>query len=139
MNAKQLVTGAVVGAATLSVSGYLMFWIALGDFYTHALTAGSATGVPRQSPVVWAIMLGAVSYGALLTLAIGSRGGSASVRTGIVVGAIVGFLVWCTADFMLYGISNVLDLSSTLIDPLIEVVPSAIAGGAIAAALQRIR
>jgi hypothetical protein len=139
MIAKQLVIGAVVGAATLSASGYLIFWLALGDFYAHALTAGTATGVPRQSPVAWAIMLGALSYGVLLTLAIRSRRDHPPVRTGIVVGAIVGFLVWCTADFMLYGISNVLDLSSALIDPLIEVVPSAIAGGAIAVALQRIR
>jgi hypothetical protein len=54
------------------------------------------------------------------------------------IGAIVGLLVWFTADFMLYGISNVLNLTSVLIDPLLEVAPSAAAGGAIAAALRRI-
>jgi hypothetical protein len=136
MTAKQLATGTIVGASTLSATGYFMFWIALGDFYGYALTSGSATGVPREAPLVWAIALGALSYGALLTLAIGHRQGSPAIRAGVKVGAVVGFLVWCTADFMLYGISNVLDLTSTLIDPLLEVVPSAVAGGAIAVVLR---
>jgi hypothetical protein len=55
------------------------------------------------------------------------------------IGAVVGFLVWFTADFMLYGISNVLNLTSVLIDPLLELVPSAITGGVIALVLARIR
>jgi hypothetical protein len=38
---------------------------------------------------------------------------------------------------MLYGISNVLNLSSALVDPLLEVLPSAAAGGAIAAVLRK--
>jgi hypothetical protein len=54
------------------------------------------------------------------------------------IGAVVGFLVWFTADFMLYGISNVMNIASALIDPLLEAVPSALAGGAVAAALRRI-
>jgi len=123
----------------LSATGYLMFWIALGDFYAYALRSGAATGVPRESPLVWAVALGALSYGALLTLAIGNRTGSPAIGAGIKVGAVVGFLVWFTADFMLFGISNVLSLTSTLIDPLLEVVPSAVAGGAIAVVLRNVR
>jgi hypothetical protein len=139
MTAKQLATGTMVGAASLSATGYLMFWMALGNFYAYALNSGSATGVPRESPLVWAVALGALSYGALLTLATGNRLGSPTVGAGVKVGAVVGFLVWFTADFMLYGISNVLNLTSTLIDPLLEVVPSAVAGGAIAVVLRNLR
>jgi hypothetical protein len=58
---------------------------------------------------------------------------------GVKVGAVVGFLVWFTADFMLYGISNLLNLTSTIIDPLLEVVPSAVAGGVIAMVLRNIK
>jgi hypothetical protein len=138
MTARQLAAGTVVGAVTLAASGYVVFGIVLGGFYAHALNAGSATGVARESPLVWAIALGAVSYGALLTLAIGSRDGSPTVQAGITIGAVVGFLVWFTADFMLYGLSNVLDLTSALIDPLLEVVPSAITGGVIAGVLRKV-
>ena len=39
---------------------------------------------------------------------------------------------------MLYGISNVRNLTSTVVDPLLELVPGAIAGGVIAAVLGKI-
>ena len=77
------------------------------------------------------------SYGALLTLVIGSRASELTMASGIRIGAIVSFLVWFTADFMLYGISNVGNLTTTLVDPLLELVPGAIAGGVIAAVLRR--
>jgi hypothetical protein len=133
---RELATGTVVGAVTLSATGYVLFWTVLGNFYAYALSAGSATGVPRESPVIWAVALGALSYSALVTLAIGTRAASPTLGAGIKVGAVIGFLVWFTADFILYGISNVLNLTSALIDPLLEVVPSAVTGGAIAALLR---
>lgn len=139
MTARDLAAGTVVGAVTLSATGYVMFWTVLGNFYAYALGAGSATGVPRESPLIWAVALGALSYGALLTLAIGNRAGSPTIGAGIKVGAIIGFLVWFTADLFLYGLSNVLNLTSALIDPLLEVVPSAVAGGAVAAVLGRLK
>jgi hypothetical protein len=39
---------------------------------------------------------------------------------------------------MLYGISNVGNLTTTVVDPLLELVPGAIAGGAIAGVLKRV-
>jgi len=95
--------------------------------------------VPRESPLVWAVALAALSYSALLTLAIGNRLGSPAIGAGVKVGAVVGVLVWFTADVMLYGISNVMNLSMTCIDPLLEIVPSAVAGGAIAVVLRNVR
>ena len=53
-------------------------------------------------------------------------------------GAVVSFLLWFTADFMLYGISNVGNLIGTVTDPLLELVPGAIAGGVIAFVFGRI-
>jgi hypothetical protein len=48
-----------------------------------------------------------------------------------------GTLHWFTADFVLYGISNVGNLTTTIVDPLLELVPGAIAGGVIAGVLRR--
>ncbi len=61
MTAKQLAAGTVVGAATLSATGYVMFGIVLRNFYAHALSAGSASGVPRDALLFWAVGLGALS------------------------------------------------------------------------------
>jgi hypothetical protein len=138
MDAKRFVIGTVVGAAVLLATGYLIFGIALDDFVPYALNAGSATGVARDSPLWWAVVLGELSYSALVTLAVGSRAGIVGAKAGAKIGAIVGFLVFFTGDFMLYGISHVGNLTSTVVDPLLELVPGAIAGGVIAVALGQV-
>ena len=119
MTARDLAIGTVVGAVTLSATGYVMFWTVLRNFYTYALGAGSATGVPRESPVVWAVALGALSYSALVTLAIGNCGGSPTMGAGVKVGG--SSVSWSGSQrISLYGISNVLNLTSALIDPLLK-------------------
>jgi hypothetical protein len=139
MDAKRFVIGTLVGGVTVLATGYLIFAMApFRNFYAYAMNAGSATGVAREQPLVWAVALGALSYGALITLAIGSRASSLNVGAGMKIGAMVGFLLWFTADFMFYGISNVGNLASTVVDPLLELVPGAIAGGVIAVALGKI-
>jgi hypothetical protein len=74
-----------------------------------------------------------------VTLAIGSRAGSLDIGAGIKIGAVVGFLLWFTADFMFYGISHVGNLLSTVVAPLLELVPGAIAGGVIAVVYGKMR
>jgi hypothetical protein len=130
------VIGTLVGGVTVFATGTLLFSIApVRDFLVYAMNAGSATGVARGPQFVWAVALGALSYSALITLAIGCRAGSLNTGSGIKIGAVVGFLLWFTADFMFYGISNVGSLTSTVVDPLLELVPGAVAGGVIAAVL----
>jgi len=139
MDARRLVIGTLVGALTLSAMGYAIFGLLFPGFYASFMSVGSATGVERQPLLLWAVALGMLSYSLLLTLAIASRAGSLTIRAGMTIGAVVSFLLWFTADFMLYGISNVGTLTGTVTDPLLELVPGAIAGGVIAVVLDKIR
>jgi len=133
MDLKALTIGTIVGGITVFATGFLLFSVPpLSDFYVYALDAGSATGVQRDAPLVWAALLGALSYGALVTLAIGSRARQTSVAAGMRTGAVVGFLLWFTADFMFFATSNVGTTVSTAIGPLLELVPGAFAGGVVA-------
>jgi hypothetical protein len=139
MDTKRFVIGTLVGGITVFATGTLIFAMPpLHDFMAYAMNSGSATGVAREPQLFWAVALGALSYSALVTLAIGSRAHPSSIGAGIRIGAVVGFLIWFTADFMFYGISNVGNLTSTLVDPLLELVPGALAGGVIAAVLGKI-
>lgn len=137
MDTKRFATGTLVGGVILYVAGYLIFDLAFAGFY--AANAGSATGVARDPQLVWAVALGSLSYAALVTLAIGSRAGSSNMGAGVKTGAVVGFLLWFTADFIFYGIQNVSNLTRTVVDPLLELVRSGIAGGVIAVVLGKIR
>ena len=133
MNIKRIVIGTVAGAVTLFILGYLIFEMAFGEFY--AANMGSATGVERDNPVMWASALASISYGLLLTLAIDTRGGSVTVVNALKTGAIVGFLVWFTVDFTFYGIFNLTNLTLAVVDPLLELVHAGIAAAVIAAVL----
>ena len=135
MDAKRIVVGTVVGGVVLYAVSYVMFTRAFAAFY--AANAGSATGVDRGGEIFWAVALANLAYAALVTFAIGNRVGSLSIGGGATIGAIVGFLLWFTADFVFYGTTNIANLTRTIVDPLLEIVHGGIGGAVIAAALRR--
>jgi hypothetical protein len=139
MGVKRLVVGTVVGALTLSAAGYTVFGLVFPQFYTNFMKAGSASDAGREPFLIWPIALAMLSYALLMTLAIARTADTPTVPAGMKIGAVVSFLVWFTADFMLHGISNVGDLAGTIIDPFLEMVPGAVAGGVIAITLRRMR
>ncbi|MEP7226907.1 MAG: hypothetical protein ABI785_06070 [Gemmatimonadales bacterium] len=136
MDTKRIVSGTLVGGITLYVVGYLIWGLIFADFF--AANAGSATGVARDPQLVWAVALGNLALAALVTLAIGSRPGSATIGQGFKIGAIVGFLLWLGVDFIHYGVTNVSNLTATVVDPLLEVIHTGIGGAVIAAVLGKI-
>ena len=136
MDIKRLVIGTLVGGITLYVLGYVIWELAFADFF--ATNAGSATGVERDPQVIWALALGTLSYAALLTLAIGTRAGSATIVEGLKVGAIVGFLMWFSVDLILYAVWNISNLTAAIVDSLLELIRAGISGAVIAAVLRKI-
>jgi hypothetical protein len=137
MDTKRFVIGTLVGGVIMYALGYLIFVLAFGDFY--AANRGSASGVDREQQIVWAYALGCLSYAALVTLGIGSRAGSLNLAVGAKVGAIVGFLLWLTVNFILYGMTNIETLTRATIDPFLELVRGGIAGGVIGIVLGKVR
>ena len=136
MDPKRFAVGTLVGGVVLYAVGYVIFTRAFADFY--AANAGSATGVDRGvGELFWPVALASLAYAALVTFAIGNRVGPLSIGQGATIGAIVGFLLWFTADFNLYGTTNIANLTRTLVDPVLEFVHGGIGGAAIAAVLMR--
>ncbi len=131
MDAKRTVAAVVVGAAVIYGLGWLLFQKLLGGFY--AANAGSATGVMRETPIMWALAVGAIGYAYLIVYTMRFRPGAGSAGQGFMVGAAVGFLLWFTVDFTFYGFSNINNMTVTLVDPLVELVRGGIGGAVIAA------
>lgn len=136
MDIKRFVVGTLAGGVALYASGYVIFTKIFADFY--AANGGSATGVDRGGEILWAIALAALAYAALVMYAIGNRAGSLSIGGGAVSGAIVGSLLWATADLIMYGSTNVSNLTVTVVDPLLEFVHGGIGGAVIAAVLKQL-
>lgn len=136
MNTKQWIVGTIAGGIVLYVLGYVFFDLLLGDFY--AANGGSATGVMRETPIFWALGVGAIAYTVLVLYALGSQGASVSMASGMKAGAVVGFLIWLCADFTLYGITNMSNLTVTVVDPLVEIVRGGITGAVLGMVLPKL-
>jgi hypothetical protein len=131
MNAKQLAVGIIVGTLVSMIVGYVIWDVLVADFF--ASNMGSATGVMRDTQLLWAVIIGTVSYTALIALALSAQSGELTIAGGLKVGAIVGFLVWFSVDFILFGIMNVNTLTVAIVDPILEAIRAGITGAAIAA------
>jgi len=136
VNTKQWVVGTIVGGIVLYVLGYVFFDLLLGDFY--AANGGSAAGLMREAPIFWALGIGAVAYTVLVLYALRSQGASVSMASAMKAGAIVGFLIWLCADFTLYGITNMGNLTLTIVDPLVEIVRGGIMGAVLGMLLPKL-
>jgi hypothetical protein len=136
MDTKRFLTGTIVGGVVLYAVGYLIFNMMVGSFY--AANGGSATGVDRSPQIQWAVLLGGFGYAALICYAMGARG-ALGLSGGAKVGAIVGLLIWLTADFIVYGTTNIANLTRTIVDPLLELVHGGIGGAVIGLVAQKMK
>ena len=136
MNIKRLSIGSVVGTITLYLLGMLIWQNLFVEFFDA--NSGSAVGVDRESPIVWAIVVGSLFYAVLLTLALESRSASKSLVDGLKIGAVVGALLWGTVDFIRFGVSNIDTLTGAVADTILEGVRGGITGGVIAAVLSKV-
>ena len=136
MNIKRMGIGTVVGAITLYLLGMLIWEVLFADFFEA--NSGSAVGVVRETPILWAVIVGTLAYAKLLTFALEWKGASNSLLEGLKVGVVVGALLWGTADFILYGYFHLNNLTATIADTLLEGVRGGIAGGVIAAVLSKV-
>jgi len=136
MDMKRIAIGTIVGGVAMYVIGYLIFDLALGSFY--AANVGSAGDDALRIPnFQWALAISNFAYALLVTLGIELRGGTPSIASGFITGAVIGFLVWLTADLYYYGASNVWNYIIVIVDPPLSALATGIGGAVIAAVLMR--
>lgn len=136
MSTQKLAIGSVVSAIVLFVVGYVLFDILVLDYY--AANAGAAGVGLRESQIYWAIFVGALGYGVLVTYLVGKQADEPTLAGGLKAGAIAGLLLWLTADFTIYGFLDLWNLTVTVLDVVLEVVRGGITGAVIALVLPKL-
>jgi hypothetical protein len=135
MNMKRVSIGSIVGLVAIYVLGIVFWEMLFADFF--AANVGSAEGVDRAEQIIWAGALGSLFYACLITLMMEARG-SASLIDGAKTGAIVGFLLWGTADFILFANTNLTNFNGTIADAVVEGVRGGLVGAIIAMVLSKV-
>jgi hypothetical protein len=134
MDAKKFLIGTVVGGIALWLIGSLIWGVLFLDFFTA--NAGGATNLVRETSLMWSAVLGHLAIAALVTLAIGWTG-SFSLGGGLKIGAIVGFLVWFGVGFIQHAAMDRWTLTAHMVDPILELIRTGIAGAVIGVVLAR--
>ncbi len=131
---KKMLIGTVVGGVTFFLLGGLIYAVILGDFYEANL--GSATGVLRELPIMWAMVVSQLGMAAVVTYVF-LLSDVASASNGLKTGAILGLLLGIAISFDLYSVTNWSNSTVAFVEPLVWVVRTALAGAAIGWVLGR--
>lgn len=135
MDTKKFFMGTMAGGLTFFLAGWLIYGMALMNFMMEH--AGSATGVSRsdEDMVWWSLLLGNFASGALFTYVFLKWTNISSFGGGFRAAAAMSFLMAAGFDFTMYGTSNMMDLTGTVVDILAYTVMAGIGGGVIGAVL----
>ena len=132
MATKQFTMATLAGGVAVFVMGFLLYGLALADFF--AANAGTATGVMKEAPLMWSLILGQVITAAFLVMVMGWRGDS-SAGAGLKTGALVGLISGFGGSFTFYGVANIANLTFALVDPIVYMIQLGVGGAVIGAVL----
>jgi hypothetical protein len=131
MDSKKFLIGTLAGGITLFLLGYLFYGLALADFFTkHSITPAGA--MKSMNDIIWwALILGNLATGALLTYIFLKLGNINSFGSGASTGAVIGFLMIVGVDLVRYSTENWLGRIGAAADVLVFTVLTAASGGVI--------
>ena len=134
MITKKCVLATLAAFATMFVLGYIIYEPILGGFFAE--NTGTATGVIKETPVFWQIIVGQLAGAALLVLALSWRG-TESTADGFKAGAVFGLLMSLYFGFMMLGTMNTSTMAAVIVDAIASVVLLGTAGALASMVLRR--
>ncbi len=137
MDAKKRLMATLAGFVVYFMLGFILYGVLLMDFYSSH--TGTATGVMRIDADMqwWALIAGNVVQAYLLVYIFGNWANITTFGGGLKAGAIIGFIMSLGISLNMYGTTNISDLTSTLVDPVVMSVMLGITGGVIGWVLGR--
>jgi hypothetical protein len=137
MNSSKFAIGTLAGGITFFFLGYLFYGLLLTNFFMQHSVAPPGSMKSMGELVWWALILGNLVSGALLTYIFLKTGNINSFSSGAGFGAGIGFFMGLSMGLIRYATENNLDLTAMCVDVVVGVVMTAIAGGVIGMVLGR--
>lgn len=135
MSTKKFVLATLAGGITVFVVGAAIYgFLAAGFFEANQ---GSAIGAMKETPDFVYLFLGQLVFGALLTVIIGKWAGQAGAGAGFRIGAVTGLLVGLGIDLTMFGVTNLSNLTATLVDPILVLVQLGVGGAVVGLVLDK--
>jgi uncharacterized membrane protein len=129
MNNKFLIA-AIVGGIAYFLLGYLVYGLALMNFYTAHTMAYA--GMARPAMMYWAIFLSSLSMATLMAWIFDKWGNIRTLSGGMMAGLIIGLLTQASFDLGVYAFFNLYDCTLVIVDIIVTGIFTAVIGGIIA-------
>lgn len=133
MSSNRFVLAALAGGVVNFVVGFVLYGVLLASFF--AANQGSAVGAMKEVPDLVHLGLGQLVFGVFLAVVIDKWARVGGLAAGLRIGAISGLLMGLGYDLTMFGVSNISNITATLVDPLVFMVQMACAGAATGAVL----
>jgi hypothetical protein len=91
----------------------------------------------RETPDYVHLFLGQLMFGVLLAVIIGKWAGASGAAAGLRIGAIAGLLFGFAIDLTMFGVTNLSNITATLVDPFITMIQLGVGGAVVGALLGR--
>ncbi len=129
-NSKFLIAG-IAGGITYFLLGWIVYGMLMMSFFDA--NHGGATGVMRtdENMVWWALILGNLSFGFLLSYIFNKWANITSLAAGFAAGAVISFFVGAAYDLTMYGTSDIMNLKGTMVDIVLSTVVGGVVGGVV--------
>ena len=122
---KKMLISTVAGGLAFFVFGYLIYEVLLGSFYESNL--GSATGVVREVPVTWAMVVSQLGLAAVVTYVF-RHAQVSTVGSGLQTGAVFGLLYGVAMASNLYAVTNWSNVTVAFVEPVVTAIRIALGG-----------
>ena len=129
MDTKKLLLGTLFGGLVFFAFGFLFYAVLFMEFFAN--NAGTATGVNKEEPVYWALILGNLATAFFFTYVFMRFGNVGSFGDGLKAGAIFAFLNGLSFNLISLGVTNISSITSSAVDVAVFTTMGAIAGGII--------
>ena len=131
---KNCVLATLATFVTMFVLGYVIYEPLLGGFFAE--NVGTATGVIKETPVFWQIIVGQLAGATLLVYVLSWKGAQNAVD-GFKTGAMYGLLLSLYFGFMNLGTMNTTTMNAALADVGVSLVLLGVAGAVGTVVLRR--
>ena len=119
------------------VAYFLLGWLLYGVVFMGFFEAHSTTNVMKEPMAWWALIVGNLLWAFFLAYVFSRWAGISTFATGLQAGAIIGLLVSLSFDLSIFGTSEMMDLTGTLVDPIVNAIMTGITGGVVGWVLGR--
>lgn len=127
MDTRKFLLGSLVGGIVLFALGYLFYVVLFSSFFaSHGIG-----NVMKDPPDMLFIILGNLASGALISYIFTRWAGIKTAATGLEAGAVIGLFIGLGFGLVMYGTSNLMDITGTIVDVLIYTAMYGIAGSAV--------